>query len=156
MLSIEFELKLRNVAVLLQTIPTLRAPMFRAGTTRACMPQNVDVHAHDFDCDVTVTVLKISLAQNDRPGNFQYGNYCAHRRAASCSNTFSISRPEVRTERGPRNASRSFNRQDELGGHSLLGAHEPVPNLGLRRADTIRQGLLPSGHIAGALQCFGR
>ena len=61
---------------------------------------------------------------------------------------------QIRPQLMPGNASFPFDRQNKFSLHAALGARQPIPDLLLCRADPIRQGLLPSGNIAGALECF--
>lgn len=88
------------------------------------------------------------------------GKCCVEFPEASSSSGFCRNRVGKRPEIGPQvtsgDAGLSLNRQNKFGRHTLFGSGEPIPNLGLRGADPVGQGLLPSGDFTGALQCFGR
>ncbi len=60
---------------------------------------------------------------------------------------------QIRTQFAAGYAGLSFNRQYKLGGHTSLRSREPIPNLGLRGPNAVRQGLLPPDRLTSPLQC---
>jgi hypothetical protein len=81
---------------------------------------------------VTIAGHQPHAATKQRDGDGNGENHSVSE--ASCARLFG---PQIRPQFGPRDTSLLFNRQHEFGGHALLGAREPIPNLGLRRPDTI-------------------